>query len=61
MVETLGLRTASCGYPIVDAGLRWHPGLFVSGALAELALGPVARNLSGARRAGDRLVMAAKA
>jgi hypothetical protein len=33
----------------------------VSGALAELALGPVARNLSGARRAGDRLVMAAKA
>jgi hypothetical protein len=61
MVETLGLRTASCGYPIVDAGLRWHPGLFVSGSLAELALGPVARNLSGARRAGDRLVMAAKA
>lgn len=59
VVDELGLRSASCGYPIVDGGLRWHPGLFVTGALAELELGPVARNLSGARRAGDRLVQVA--
>ncbi len=61
MVEELGLPQASCGYPVVDRALRWHPGLFVTGALAELELGPVARNLSGARRAGDRIVMAATA
>lgn len=59
MVGELGLRTAGCGFPMVDGALRWHPGLFVSGALAELELGPVARNLSGARRAGDRLVQVA--
>ena len=59
MVERSGLPQASCGYPVVDRALRWHPGLFVTGALAELELGPVARNLSGARRAGDRLVQVA--
>jgi len=54
--ERLGLPCAPCGYPIVDRALRWHPGIFVTGALAELELGPVARNIAGARRAGDRLV-----
>ena len=60
VVETLiasaSLPCASCGYPIVDTQLRWHPRIRVSGPLAELELGPVARNIAGARRAGDRLV-----
>ena len=60
MVETLiasaSLPCASCGYPVVDPQLRWHPRIRVSGPLAELELGPVARNIAGARRAGDRLV-----
>ncbi|MFO0690093.1 MAG: FAD/NAD(P)-binding protein [Myxococcota bacterium] len=60
MVTELGLPCAECGYPIVDRALRWHPGLFVTGGLAELELGPVARNLSGARRAADRLVQVAQ-
>jgi hypothetical protein len=30
-------------------------GLYVTGALAELELGPVARNIAGARHAGERL------
>mmetsp|Transcript_29941 Transcript_29941/g.72577 ORF Transcript_29941/g.72577 Transcript_29941/m.72577 type:complete len:504 (+) Transcript_29941:89-1600(+) len=46
-----------CGYPIVDSTLRWsHPRLFVTGALAELELGPSARNLAGARMAAERIL-----
>ena len=56
LVESAELPCASCGYPIVDRGLRWHPRIYVSGPLAELELGPAARNIAGARRAGDRLV-----
>ncbi|KAL3926316.1 MAG: hypothetical protein SGBAC_013524, partial [Bacillariaceae sp.] len=45
-----------CGYPIVDSKLRWfHPRLYVAGALAELELGPSARNLAGARMVAERI------
>lgn len=59
LVESASLPCASCGYPIVDEDLRWHPRVYVSGPLAELELGPSSRNISGARRAADRLVTAA--
>ena len=50
-----------CGYPIVDRDLRWgHPRIFVSGALAELELGPSARNIAGARLAAERIVQASR-
>lgn len=55
LAETYGLRCAACGYPLPDAHLRWHPRVFVTGPLAELELGPVARNIAGARRAASRL------
>lgn len=58
-VHALGLSCASCGYPIVDASLQWHPGLFVTGPLAELEIGPVARNIVGARQAALRIAAAA--
>lgn len=58
MIEAESLPCAECGYPVVDAELRWHSGLFVSGPLAELEIGPVSRNIAGARRAGDRIVAA---
>ncbi|HKK50265.1 MAG TPA: FAD/NAD(P)-binding protein [Myxococcota bacterium] len=61
LVETLGLPCAACDYPIIDRALRWHPRIFVSGPLAELEIGPVSRNLSGAQRAGDRIVRWARA
>ncbi len=54
-IRDLRLPVAPCGYPIVDATLAWAPGLHVSGGLAELELGPVARNIAGAQRAADRL------
>jgi len=61
LIRSAKLPCASCGYPIVDHALRWHPRIYVSGPLAELELGPTARNITGARRAGDRLVKAARA
>ena len=56
LIESASLPCASCGYPIVDRSLRWHPRVFVSGPLAELELGPTSRNIAGARRAADVLV-----
>lgn len=58
LIEGAGLPCAQCGYPIVGADLRWHPRVHVTGPLAELALGPVSRNIAGARRAGDRIISA---
>ncbi|MEM9598416.1 MAG: FAD/NAD(P)-binding protein [Acidobacteriota bacterium] len=55
---TIDFPCAACGYPVVDSYLRWHPRIHVTGPLAELELGPVARNIAGARRAGDRLIAA---
>jgi len=59
LVASASLPCARCGYPIVDAALRWHPRAYVSGPLAELELGPAARNIAGARRAANRIVQAA--
>ncbi len=56
LISSSSLPCAKCGYPIVDQLLRWHPRIHVSGPLAELELGPSARNITGARRTGDRLV-----
>lgn len=50
-----GLPVAACGYPILDKTLCWAPGLYVSGALAELEMGPIAPNIAGARQAAQRL------
>ncbi|HTP29738.1 MAG TPA: FAD-dependent oxidoreductase [Anaeromyxobacteraceae bacterium] len=58
-IAELGLGCAACGYPLVDRSLRWHPGLYVSGALAELEIGPAARNIVGARLAAARISEAA--
>ena len=60
LIASASLPCAHCGYPIVDAALRWHPRMHVSGPLAELELGPVSRNIAGARRAGDRIVGAVR-
>jgi hypothetical protein len=57
-VRDFALSCHECGYPIVDRNLCWHPGLYVAGPLAELELGPVARNIVGARHAAARLAAA---
>ena len=53
------LTLCPCGYPAPDFNLRWHERIFLAGALAELELGPSARNIAGARLASERIVAAA--
>ncbi|MFC0522944.1 FAD-dependent oxidoreductase [Pontibacillus salicampi] len=58
LIKEHELPCAPCGFPIVDQQLKWSKGLYVSGALAELEIGPVARNIAGARKAAERICKA---
>jgi hypothetical protein len=51
LIAHLNLPIAPCGFPLTEADLHWGHGIYVSGALAELTLGPPARNIIGARHA----------
>jgi len=53
LVHEESLKCAECGYPIVSRSLQWGPHLYVTGSLAELEIGPIARNISGARQAAE--------
>ncbi|MDL4839855.1 FAD/NAD(P)-binding protein [Aquibacillus rhizosphaerae] len=55
VIKQLELPCAPCGFPIVSSSLEWKQGLFVAGALAELEVGPVSRNIAGARKAAERI------
>ncbi|MUL36876.1 FAD/NAD(P)-binding protein [Gloeocapsopsis dulcis] len=58
IIEQYPIPTAK-GLPVLDSHLRWAGcELFITGGLAALQVGPVARNLSGARMASDRIVPA---
>jgi cation diffusion facilitator CzcD-associated flavoprotein CzcO len=54
-ITQYALPLAADGYPIVDQRLCWASGLFVSGSLAELEIGPVARNFIGVKLAAERI------
>lgn len=54
-IDEYEFPVAACGYPIVRQNLCWTDGLYVSGPLAELEIGPPARNIIGARLTGERL------
>ncbi|MBI5976042.1 FAD/NAD(P)-binding protein [Staphylococcus canis] len=43
------------GFPIISTDLEWLPHLYVSGMLADLELGPFARNIMGGRQAAQRI------
>jgi len=60
LIESARLPCSQCGYPVVDDSLCWHPGIYVTGPLAELELGPVAKNIVGARHAAERIVRVAQ-
>ncbi len=60
IIEEYQLKCAVCGYPIINQSLEWCSHLYVSGPLAELEVGPVARNISGARIAAERIVNSLK-
>ncbi|MCG7341526.1 lysine N(6)-hydroxylase/L-ornithine N(5)-oxygenase family protein [Staphylococcus auricularis] len=46
---------AQCGLPSITPELEWLPQLFVAGDLADLELGPFARNIMGGREAANRI------
>lgn len=56
--RNLASPLAADGFPVPNAQLEWAPGLFLSGGLAELELGPPARNIIGAHLASRRIVPA---
>ncbi|MEM9783640.1 MAG: hypothetical protein AAF899_14340, partial [Pseudomonadota bacterium] len=41
-IEQESLPIAACGFPRVGTSLAWAPGLYATGPLAELELGPTA-------------------
>lgn len=58
LINNMRLPVAACGFPIPGYQLDWVPGLYVTGALAELELGAAAPNILGARLAADRIGLA---
>ncbi|WP_299743559.1 hypothetical protein [uncultured Rossellomorea sp.] len=56
LIQKEKLACAKCGFPIVKEDLSWCNHLFVTGPLAELEIGPPSRNISGARKAAERIV-----
>ncbi|MBX9720351.1 MAG: hypothetical protein K2X81_03055, partial [Candidatus Obscuribacterales bacterium] len=61
IISNLNSPIAGDGFPIVDKGLHWSDGIYVTGALAELEVGPPARNILGARLSGERIMLSLKA
>jgi len=56
LISNYRLRCSECGFPITDTSLQWHNRLFVSGALAELEVGPASQNIIGARMAAEKIM-----
>jgi hypothetical protein len=51
-----GLPRDLTGAPIPDESLQWAPGIFLTGVLGELELGPTAPNIIGAHNAAKRII-----
>jgi thioredoxin reductase len=56
LVTGVDLARNAAGWPLLSKSLAWVPGLFVSGPLAELEVGPVCRTIQGARLACARFM-----
>ena len=57
---TFKMNLLNGGLPSISSELEWLPQLFVSGGLADLELGPFARNIMGGREAAQRIKQAYK-
>lgn len=55
LVDSYQAPITHCGLPSINANLEWLPNLFVSGGLADLELGPFARNIMGGRETALRI------
>lgn len=56
LIRDYDLPRAPNGAALTNEYLEWRPGLFVTGRLAELSLGPAAGNIAGARMAARRVL-----
>lgn len=56
LVKRRDFRCASCGFPIPNRHLKWGDGIYVSGMLGELEVGPSAPNIIGARIAAEKIL-----
>ena len=56
LLDRYKLPVSNCGFPLVDSRLKWHKRIYVAGSLAELEIGPVAKNIAGAREAARRIL-----
>lgn len=54
--STYGAQLSPRGYPVLNEDLSWLPGLYVTGGLADVVLGPPARNIIGAHLARRRIL-----
>ncbi|BHH84459.1 NAD(P)-binding domain-containing protein [Desulforhopalus sp. 52FAK] len=59
-INEFNLKTAACGFPVITPSLQWHDRIFVTGPLSELQIGPVARNIVGARHSSSKITAAFK-
>ncbi|WP_436861030.1 NAD(P)-binding domain-containing protein [Staphylococcus caeli] len=60
LVHQYQAPVSSCGLPSITPSLEWLPNLYVSGGLADLELGPFARNIMGGREAALRITESLK-
>ena len=57
--RNFNLALSPCGFPLLKESVHWGKGFYCSGALAEMRIGPVARNIPGARSAAEEIVQEA--
>ena len=55
LIQNANAPLLSCGFPKITHELEWLPHLFVAGGLADLELGPFARNIMGGKEAAQRI------
>ncbi len=55
LIQNANAPLLSCGFPNITHELEWLPHLFVAGGLADLELGPFARNIMGGKEAAQRI------
>lgn len=59
LVKNFNAPVSDAGLPSISSHLEWLPNLFVTGGLADLELGPFARNIMGGREAAAKIATAA--
>ncbi len=56
IAQSTGAQITKDGFPIPNVDLEWENGLFLTGMLSELVVGPAAQNIIGAHLAARRII-----